>query len=292
LSRAVVCYDGYSVDNLLYGGIELGGTKTLCSVGYGDDKIIAREELPTTNPTETIERLANFFKGYPALGALGVGSFGPVDINPQSSRYGYITTTPKAGWANTDVLSLLAATLNIPIKLDTDVNCAALGEYYFGAARNKKDFVYLTIGTGIGGAAMVNGRLLRGQMHPEMGHIRIPHNIDQDQFKGSCPYHNDCFEGLASGTAIAKRAAQKAENVIDPIQWDLEANYLALGISNLISIFSPELVVVGGGVSMHGGLVEEVSFRVGLLLNSYVSTPLIVSASVDNALLGAIKLAA
>jgi fructokinase len=195
----------------LWGGIEAGGTKTVCAIGTGPEDLRAEVRFPTTTPAETIQQVIQFFREQAReepLAAVGIASFGPLDLDPQSPRFGYITSTPKPGWACTDLAESVGQSLGTPVGFDTDVNAAALGEHQWGAARGLDDFVYLTVGTGIGGGAMVNGRLTHGLSHPEMGHIRIPHDRALDPFEGSCPYHGDCLEGLASGPALEARWGQ------------------------------------------------------------------------------------
>ncbi len=195
-----------------YGGIEAGGTKFVCAVADENGAIKSDIQFPTTTPEETLQRSIAFFKDQPdPVEAIGIGTFGPVDPEPGSPTYGYITSTPKPGWQNTDFAGQIQAALGVPIGFDTDVNAAALGEHRWGAARDVDTFVYLTIGTGIGGGGMVRGKLLHGLMHPEMGHIRIPHDLDEDPFPGACPFHGDCLEGLAAGPAIEARWGQRGE---------------------------------------------------------------------------------
>ncbi len=173
----------------LYGGIEAGGTKFVCAVGTGPDDVRAETRFATTTPSETIGRTIAFFREQPEPpAAIGIGSFGPLDLNPDSPTYGYITTTPKTGWAHTNFAGVLQEALNVPVLLDIDINAAALGEHKWGAARGLDTFIYLTVGTGIGGGGMVNGHLIHGLAHPEMGHVYIPHNPDNDPYPGCCPY--------------------------------------------------------------------------------------------------------
>jgi fructokinase len=200
---------------LLYGGIEAGGTKFVCAVGSGPHDVRAEARFPTTNPAETIGRAIDFFRRQagPGLAAIGIASFGPVDPSPGSPTFGYITTTPKPGWANTDLAGPVGRALGVPVGFDTDVNGAALGEYRWGAAQGCDTFVYLTVGTGIGGGGMAGGKLMHGLLHPEMGHMRLPHDLAADPFPGICPFHSDCLEGLASGPAIEARWSQRAETL-------------------------------------------------------------------------------
>ncbi len=265
--------------SILYGGIEAGGTKFVCAIGSGPDDLRAVTEFPTTTPVETLRQAIAFFHeqaGRAKLAAIGVGSFGPVDPNPASPTFGYITTTPKPRWAQTDLVGTIQRALDVPVGFDTDVNAAALGENRWGAARGLETFIYLTIGTGIGGGGMVNGRLMHGLVHPEMGHIRIPHDRERDPFPGICPYHGDCLEGLASGPAIEGRWGARGETLRqDHSAWDLEASYLAQAVANLICTLSPERVVVGGGVMQQPRLLPQIQQEVQELLNDYIKAPAI-----------------
>jgi fructokinase len=256
-----------------YGGIEAGGTKWVCAVGRSADAIAETATIPTTTPEETIARAVEFFERF-RPSALGVGSFGPVDLRRGSATWGHITTTPKPGWGGVDLAGALVGALDIPLELDTDVNAAALGEQRAGAARGLETFCYLTVGTGIGGGALVEGQLLHGLMHPELGHMRIPHDGARDPFPGSCPFHGDCFEGLASGAAIAARWGRPAEELHDDERvWELEAEYLALGLVNVVYALSPQRIVVGGGVLEAPGLIERVRVRTRELLAGYGPVP-------------------
>jgi fructokinase len=258
----------------LYGGIEAGGTKFICAVGSGPDDLRASVQFPTTTPDETIARAIAFFEEQAAhtpLAAVGIASFGPVDPQPASPTFGYITTTPKPGWAHTDFGGRVGRALSVPVGFDTDVNGAALGEHRWGAAQGLDTFIYLTIGTGIGGGGLVNGRPLHGMVHPEMGHVRLPHAWEADPFPGMCPYHGDCLEGMASGPAIEQRWKQRAEYLpADHPAWALEAQYLALGLVNFITVLSPQRIIMGGGVMQQGRLFPMVRQRVQALLNRYV----------------------
>jgi fructokinase len=256
-----------------YGGIEAGGTKWVCAIGDGSAELLETETFPTTTPEETIARAVEFFRGHQLQG-LGVGSFGPVDVHPHSPTWGHITTTPKPGWAHTDLVGTLSAALEIPIAFDTDVNTAALAEWQWGAAVGLDTFSYVTVGTGIGAGSIVNGRLLHGLLHPEMGHMLIPHDRVRDPFAGVCPYHGDCLEGLASGEAIRRRWGRTGEELAnDAAVWELESEYLALGLLNVICTLSPERIVLGGGVPKQPGLLSLVRRRVQELLAGYFDTP-------------------
>jgi fructokinase len=262
----------------LFAGIEAGGTKWLCMIAANPEDIRATTRLPTTRPAETIgaaiEFIHNHIQQPEKLKGVGIGSFGPLDLDIDSPTYGYLTTTPKPGWANTDLVSPIQEALKLPLGFDTDVNTAALGEARWGAAQGLSDFIYLTIGTGIGGGGMVNGGLIHGLVHPEMGHLRIPHDWEADPFPGICPYHGDCLEGLATGPAIEARWGQKGEMLPrDHPAWQLEAHYLALGLVNLICTLSPHRIIIGGGVMDQDQLFPMIRIKVQELLNDYISAP-------------------
>jgi fructokinase len=256
-----------------YGGIEAGGTKWVCAIGTGPDDLHDIVTFPTTTPGETIARAADFFANDGEVAAVGIGSFGPIDIQRGSPTWGHITTTPKPGWANTGIAPALTEALELPVAFDTDVNAAALGEHRWGAAVGLDTFCYITVGTGIGGGGMANGRLMHGLLHPEFGHMRIPHDRERDPFDGICPYHGDCLEGLASGEAIRARWGGSAKENGDEQIWHLEAEYLALGLVNVICTLSPERIVLGGGVMKQPQLLPLVRRKVGELLAGYINSP-------------------
>lgn len=255
----------------LFGAIEAGGTKFVCAVGSGPDDIRAQERFDTTLPAETIGRCLEFLQRFDGLAAVGIAAFGPLDLHASSSTYGFITSTPKAGWRNTDLAGAISRALGLPVGIDTDVNGAALGEWRWGAARELDNFLYLTVGTGIGGGAFVNGRVVHGLLHPEMGHIRVPHDLATDPFAGSCPFHGDCLEGLATGVAMEKRWGQKAETLpaAHPA-WELEAHYLALALANYVCVLSPQRIIMGGGVMSQPQLLPLVRRKLVAVLNGYV----------------------
>ena len=266
----------------LWGGVEGGGTKFVCMVGSGPDDVRAERVIATTSPADTFAEAVAFFvaarETHGALGGLGIGSFGPVDLHAGSPTYGYITTTPKPGWANVEVAGVFARALGVPVAFDTDVNAAALGEWRWGAAQGLHTFVYLTVGTGIGGGGLMGGRLMHGLIHPEIGHLRIPHDRRQDPFAGACPYHGDCLEGLASGPALKARWGREAESLpADHEAWPLQARYLALCLANLVCTLSPQRIVVGGGVMAQPHLFPLVRREVQSLLNDYVRAAEILS---------------
>jgi len=266
-----------TLDGRLFGGIEGGGTKFVCVIARGPDDIVAETRIPTTTPEETLSRTVDFFRAEQAqrgpLAAVGIGCFGPVDLRETSATWGFITTTPKAGWANTDVAGRLHRDLGVPVAFDTDVNAAAFGEARWGAAQGLDTFVYLTVGTGIGGGGLLGGQSMHGLVHPEMGHMLLPRDASADPFPGVCPFHGGCLEGLASGPAILARWGQPAERLpADHPAWALEARYLALALANLVCTISPQRVVLGGGVMEQAQLFPLVRREVVSLLNGYIQS--------------------
>jgi fructokinase len=264
----------------LLGGIEAGGTKFVCAVGTAEGQVLREIRFPTTTPDETIGRALDFFAqetaGGESLAAIGVAAFGPLDPDPQSPTYGTITTTPKPDWGQTDFIGRLREQFDLPVGFDTDVNGAALAEGRWGAALGLHTFIYLTIGTGVGGGIMAQGRLLHGLVHPEVGHMRLDHDWQRDPFPGTCPYHGDCLEGLASGPAIERRWEQKGQALApDHEAWDLEAHYLAQALQSLVCILSPQRIILGGGVMEKPGLIALVREKTQAYLNGYVQHPAI-----------------
>ncbi len=259
----------------LFAGIEAGGTKWVCMIAAHPEDIRASARFPTTLPEETIGAAIAFIKRQIQPGelkGLGIGSFGPLDLDPESPTYGFLTTTPKPGWSNSDLISPFRVAFDLPTGFDTDVNAAALGEARWGAAQGLTDFVYMTIGTGIGGAGMVNGSLIHGLVHTEIGHVRIPHDKERDPFPGVCPYHGDCLEGLATGLAIEARWGKKGEKLPpEHPAWQLEAHYLALGVANLIFTLSPQRIILGGGVMEQEHLFPLIRKSVLDILSNYIS---------------------
>jgi len=263
----------------LFGGIETGGTKIVCVVGSGPDDIIDQTRIPTTTPDETLQKVIQFFQPYTSSGkvkTIGIGCFGPLDLDPQSPMYGFITSTPKPGWKNTDVLGTVQRTLKVKATINHDVNSAALGEFCWGASQGVDPSLYMTIGTGIGGGYLKNGKPLIGMLHLEMGHIRIPHDWKRDPFPGGCPFHGDCFEGLASGPAIEKRFGVRGETIPDhDPYWDVEADYIAAALCNYILVLSPRRIILGGGVMERRFLFPPIRQKVLKLLNNYVESDIL-----------------
>ena len=257
----------------LYGGIEGGGTKFNCAIGDGPQNIVKEARFATTTPEETIGQVIEFFTPFlDQMYGIGLGSFGPFDVDPASPTFGYITTTPKPGWGNTNILGMLREKIHTPIAVDMDVVVAGLGEARWGASKNDSHSLYLTIGTGIGGGYIVDGQPLRALTSLEMGHIRIPHDLKLDPFQGACPYHGDCFEGLAAGPAIQARFGQRAETLTnDNPYWDVEAGYIAHALTNFILSLAPQRIIIGGGVMQKDFMFPLVRKKVQELLNGYIS---------------------
>jgi fructokinase len=260
----------------LYGAMEGGGTKFVCAVGTGPEDIREEIRFPTTTPDETLNQVAAFFgKHHPT--AIGLAPFGPLDLNPDSPTYGYITATPKPGWGDTDVLGQIRQHFDVRVAFDLDVNAAAFGEYHWiPENRGLDSLVYFTIGTGIGAGIIVNGEVVHGLTHPEAGHMRLPHNLEKDPFPGNCPFHADCFEGLANGPAIGKRWGRPADSLPeDHPAWELEANYIALAVTNTIFTLSPQRIVLGGGVMERLQLFPVIRKKVWENLNGYIASPVV-----------------
>jgi fructokinase len=265
-------------EKILFGGIEGGGTKFICAVGSDPQNIVDEIRFPTTTPVETVQQVCDFFTPHlNQLHGIGLGSFGPVDVDPASPTYGYVTTTPKPNWANTNILGMLREKLDLPIAMDMDVVTAGLGEAKWGASVGFDPSLYLTIGTGIGGGFIVNGKPLRGLVSLEMGHIRIPRDLSLDPFRGTCPYHGDCFEGLASGPAVQARFGQRAETLSDndPF-WNVEAGYIANALANYIFTLAPRKIIIGGGIMQKDFMLEKIRTQVKVLLNKYLNHPVLI----------------
>jgi len=259
----------------LYGGIEAGGTKFVCVIASGPSHIVDEIRFKTTTPDETLGRAIKFFQPFISSGqinTIGVGCFGPLDVTPESPTYGFIAATPKPGWSNTNVLGILRGALGIKIAFDTDVNVAGLGEYKWGVSQGYDPSLYLTIGTGIGGGYIKEGRPLVGLLSPEMGHLRIPHDRELDPFQGACPYHGDCFEGLAAGPAVEARLGQRGETLPDDHPfWDVEAGYIASALVNYVLSLAPQRIIIGGGVMQKSSMFPTVRTKVQELLNNYIN---------------------
>lgn len=254
------------------GGIEAGGTKFICAVGDKNGNIVDRIQVPTTSPEETMPAVYDFFSRY-SLTAIGAGSFGPIDVNPFSDTYGSITSTPKVAWRNFQLVEALKKQFHVPVGFNTDVNAAALAEAAFGAAKGLDSCLYITVGTGIGGGAIVNGGVLQGLSHPEMGHILVRKHPN-DSYNGKCPYHGDCLEGLAAGPAIEERWGQKGTELSEREEvWEMEGYYLAQALMQYVLILSPKKIILGGGVMKQKQIFPYIYKHFKDLMNRYVDLP-------------------
>jgi fructokinase len=266
---------------MIIGAIEAGGTKFVCGLFEAECRdsaapiLFARASIPTTTPEQTLADVRDFLrsseKGRGAPDCVGIGCFGPVDLRSGSPTWGRITSTPKPGWSGADIAGFFRTEFGLPVAFETDVNAAAYGEYLWGAARGLKDFVYLTVGTGIGGGAFSGGSLVHGLSHPELGHLKLAREAG-DAFPGRCPYHRDCLEGLASGPAVAERWGARPEE-LPPTHpaWELEARYLARALAAYTFVLSPEKVLLGGGIGLRPGLTERIAALLGEELGGYVA---------------------
>ena len=257
---------------MLVGAIEAGGTKFVCAIGDKENQVIERVSFPTTTPDETLKHVFSFFDKH-KVEAIGIGSFGPIEVNEASDKYGYILSTPKLAWKDFDFIGAMKARYHVPMGWTTDVNAAALGESIFGAAKGLTNMLYLTVGTGVGGGAIVDGRILEGIGHPEMGHLLVkPH--EHDHYAGFCPYHGNCLEGMAAGPSIDGRLGVAGKDV-DPENavWDYIAYYLGQAIVAYTVILRPERIVLGGGVMKVPGLLEKVKRSFETLLAEYLPVP-------------------
>jgi fructokinase len=256
----------------MLGAIEAGGTKFVCAVGDETGRIADSIQIPTTVPEETMAAAISFFKQYD-IEAIGIGSFGPIDINHDSPTYGYITSTPKTAWKNYPFVETISQAFGVPVGFNTDVNAAALGEARLGAAKGLDSCLYITVGTGIGAGAVVNGQLLQGLSHPEMGHILLRRH-SEDSYQGKCPYHGDCLEGLAAGPAIEERWGVKGKDLVDRKEvWDLEGFYLAQALMQYILILSPKKIILGGGVMNQAQVFDSIYKYLPELMKDYVALP-------------------
>lgn len=266
----------------LYGGVETGGTWCSCALGTGPGDLREYERFPTTTPRQTLDRILAFFRAHETPAAIGIGSFGPVDLDPQSPTWGHVTSTPKPGWQSTPVGTVVRDRLEVPVVFDTDVNAAALAEHRWGAGRDLPSICYVTVGTGVGAGIVIDGRPRHGLVHPEPGHMRIPHDRERDPFAGACPAHGDCWEGLTSGPALLQRwKVSPSELSDDHPAWPLEADYLALGFLNIVCVASPHRLIVGGGVMSRGGLLAMARRRLRELIAGYLDTPML-GAGIDS----------
>jgi len=260
--------------------IEAGGTKFICGLGKENGEVIERISIPTTTPDETMRKVIEYFSDK-EFDVMGVGSFGPIDPVKGSETYGYITKTPKPYWSDFNMIGELKKNFDVPMEFDTDVNGAALAESWWGAGEGLKNVMYITVGTGIGAGAVVNGRMVQGLTHPEMGHIFIKRHKD-DKFEGRCPFHKDCLEGMAAGPAIEARWNKKGIELADRTEvWEMEAYYLAQALVNYILILSPQKIIMGGGVMKQKQMFPFIRKYVQEFLNGYVQKDAILK-DIDN----------
>lgn len=284
---------------MLLGALEAGGTKMVLAIGNENGEILEQTSIPTETPEITLPKIIDYFKSK-NIKALGIGSFGPIDLNRASKTYGYITSTPKLAWANCDIVGYIKKNLGVPVGFDTDVNGSALGEATWGSTKGLDSSIYITIGTGVGIGVFLNGSLLHGMLHPEAGHVLLSRH-PEDTFEGVCPYHPNCLESLASGPAIEKRWGKKAFEIpSDDIAWEIEAYYIAQALVGYILTLSPHRIVLGGGVMHQEQLFPLIRSQVKVLLNGYINTPeledinsyIVPAALRDNqGIMGCIKLA-
>jgi fructokinase len=253
-----------------YGLVEAGGTKFVLGVASDKDAIEASTRIETTSPEETLGAVIDWFVGQGELAGFGVASFGPLDLDKASPKWGHITQTTKPLWSGADIAGPLIRAFGRSVAIDTDVNGAALAEYHWGAGQGQRTALYFTVGTGIGGGAIVDGRILQGLGHPEMGHIRLPRHHDDNDFPGICSFHQDCLEGLASGPAIQARwGASLSELPQTHEAHDIIAFYLAQTVVTMQSIFEPGRIIFGGGVMATPGLIDRVRRQAAILGGGY-----------------------
>ena len=258
------------ISQKLFGALEAGGTKMVCAILDEFGNIIEETSIPTTTPDETAKKILDFYSKY-SLSALGIGTFGPVDLNPKSPTYGSILNSPKLAWIGFNYFKAFES-LKIPIGIDTDVNASCLGERTFGTSRGLSNVIYITIGTGIGVGVYSEGKLVHGMMHPEGGHIFLS-KVEEDKGECICPYHNSCFEGLASGPSILKRYGKPGiELQNDDKVWELEAEYISQALVNYIMVLQPQKIILGGGVMHQEQLFPLIRKKVLEKINKYVET--------------------
>lgn len=256
-----------------YGGIEAGGTKFVCAISDENFNILEKTSIPTTTPEETLDQVFAFFDQFEIV-AMGIGSFGPIGIDPTKDSYGYVLATPKKGWAQYDFLGNMKEHYStIPFAWTTDVNAAAYGELKKGAAQGKKSCLYLTVGTGIGGGVVIDGKVFSGINHPETGHIHVKRHPDDD-YEGTCPFHKDCLEGLAAGPSLEARTGIKGQDLPEdhPV-WDIQAYYIGQALMTYALTFAPEMMILGGGVMNQDHLLLKIRQQFVAQMNGYMETP-------------------
>ena len=255
---------------MLIGALEAGGTKMVCSIGNPQGGVLQRASFPTLTPDVTVPQIVDFIGKFDVK-ALGIGSFGPLDLNPASPTYGSITKTPKKEWIQYPLMTTLKDALGVPTGIDTDVNAAALAEYTMGAGKGRGSLLYVTVGTGIGGGLVIDGKMVHGLVHPEAGHLLLQRH-PKDTYAGKCPYHANCLEGLASGPAVEARWGRPAKELADREDvWEMEAFYLAEAVANYVLTYSPQKIVLWGGIMHQSQLFSMVRTKVQELLGGYIS---------------------
>ena len=284
----------------LYGALEAGGTKMVCAIGDENGNILERISIPTRTPAETMGPMIDFFRGK-GIRALGIGCFGPVDLNKKSPTYGYITSTPKLAWQNFPIVAEFEKALGVPVGFDTDVNAAALGEATWGCTKDVENSIYITVGTGVGVGVIINGKPYHGMMHPEGGHILLGRHPDDPMVGSGCPFHENCLEGLAAGPSLEKRWGVKGAALSGrKAVWQLEAYYIGQALADYILILSPERIVLGGGVTHQEGLLALIRQETAKQLAGYIRTAATqnldsyivgVSLNDNQGVMGAVKLA-
>ena len=284
----------------LYGALEAGGTKMVCAVGDENGNILERISIPTRTPEQTMGPMMEFFRGK-GIRALGIGCFGPVDLNRKSPTYGYITSTPKLAWQNYPIVAEFEKALGVPVGFDTDVNAAALGEATWGCTRDVENSIYITVGTGVGVGVIIGGKPYHGMLHPEGGHILLARHPDDPMVGSGCPFHENCLEGLAAGPSLEKRWGIKGAELTGRKEvWQLEAYYIGQALADYILILSPERIVLGGGVTHQEGLLALIRQETAKQLAGYIRTAAIdhldsyivgVSLNDNQGVMGAVKLA-
>mgnify|MGYP001061643072 CR=1 len=278
----------------LYGGIEAGGTKFICGIGSGNGELLDRVIINTTTPEETLTKVVNYFNSTNhQVSSLGIGCFGPIDLKKDSENYGTILETPKDGWKNIHVKNILSNSLGIPVTIATDTDVATLGEQYSGKATSVSSLVYITIGTGVGGSIVVNNQIVHGTSHPEIGHMLVPNPAN---IIGTCDYHDSCLEGFVSGRSLQIRHGKPAEDIGDIGAWREVAEYISSALVNILMTLRPEMIILGGSVMKHPGLIKNIQHCVEKEINGYIqindTSELIIHSSSDSiGVLGAIKLA-
>ena len=284
----------------LYGALEAGGTKMVCAIGDENGNILERISIPTRTPAETMGPMIDFFRGK-GIRALGIGCFGPVDLNKNSPTYGYITSTPKLAWQNFPIVAEFEKALDVPVGFDTDVNAAALGEATWGCTKDVENSIYITVGTGVGVGVIIGGKPYHGMMHPEGGHILLGRHPDDPMVGSGCPFHENCLEGLAAGPSLEKRWGVKGAELTGRKEvWQLEAYYIGQALADYILILSPERIVLGGGVTHQEGLLALIRQETAKQLAGYIRTAATqnldsyivgVSLNDNQGVMGAVKLA-